>query len=137
MMDVELIITLFSIFLNILIVSYGFKNNTINNSDHVLKTSDSILKKSTNLPIFIVKIVVFSPIVLFFIIISIQLLKCLSLVFSNDILEYIAKFTVFHLIIYLICFLFSKKYNFDKISVGFFIWYLTKIIINLLLQLLS
>ena len=59
MVEVESVITLFLIFLNMLIVSYSFKDNIINNSDHVLKTSDSIFKKSTNLPIFIVKIIVF------------------------------------------------------------------------------
>ena len=137
MMDVESVITLFLIFLNILIVSYGFKDNIINNSDNELKTTDSILKRSTNLPIFIVKIIVFLSIILSFIIFSVPLLECISLGFSKDILEFIGDFTFAHLFFYLISFLFPPKYNFVQISVYYCIWNLIKVIINLSLPLLS
>ena len=141
MMDVESVITLFLIFLNILIVSYSFKNNIINNSDNELKTTDSILKKSTNLPIFIVKIIVFLSIILSFIIFSVPLLECISLWFPKDILEFIGEFigdfTFAHLFFYLISFLFPPKYNFVQVSVYYCIWNLIKVIINLSLPLLS
>jgi len=145
MIDIESVITLFLIFLNILIVSYGFKDNIINNSDDELKTSDSILKRSTDLPIFIVKIIVFFSIILSFMIFSVSLSECISLVFPNDIVKFIVEYIVgfivnfifIHLFIYLICFLFSKKYNFVKISVVYCILDLTLVIISLSFLLLS
>ena len=137
MIDFELIITLFLIFLNILIVIYSFKNNIINNSNNELKTTDSIFFKCTNLPILIVKIVVFLSVILSFLIFFGSLLESSRIGFLKDILEFILDFTFIHLVIYLICSLFSKKYNFIKISVTYCFIKLTQIIINLSLPLLS
>ena len=125
MMDVESVITLFLIFLNILIVSYSLKNN----SDNELKTSDNISKKSTNLHIFISNIVIFILINLSFMIFFVPLLVSIRIGFLNDILEFIFDFTLFHLDIYLIWSLFSKKYNFVKASIDFCIIQLIKIIV--------
>ena len=136
MIDVESVITLFLIFLNILIVSYSLKNN-INNSDDKLKTSNSIFKKSTDLPIFIVKTVFFLSVILSFIIFFRPLVGSSRIGFLNDILEFILEFTFIHLVIYSICSLFYKKYNFVKISVAYCIWHVIKIIIILSLQLLA
>ena len=135
MIDFELIITLFLIFLNILIVIYSFKKKDNNNLES--NKCDKFVKKMTNLPILIIKIVVFLSIILSFIIFFVPLLESSRIGFFKDLLEFILDFTFFHLVIYLICSLFSKKYNFIKISVSYCIIKLTQIIINLSLPLLS
>ena len=135
MIDFELLITVFLIFLNILIVSYSFKKKDNNNLESNI--CDKFVEKMTNLPILIIKIVVFLSIILSFIIFFVPLLESSRIGFFKDLLEFILDFTFFHLVIYLICSLFSKKYNFIKISIAYCIIKLTQIIINLSLLLLS
>ena len=112
----------------------------MNVEDNELKTSDSILKKCTNLLIFIVKIVVLISIIWLFEKFIVQLVECINLEFSHDILEFILysilNFTFIHLFIYLICYLFSKKYNFVKINIVCCILCLLEIISDLLFTLL-
>ena len=107
----------------------------MNVEDNKLKTSDSILKKCINLLIFIVKIVVLLSIIWLFLKFIVPLVECINLEFSNYILEFILysilNFTFINLFIYLICYLFSKKYNFVKINVVYCILYFIQIISDL------
>ena len=123
MIDFELLITVFLIFLNILIVSYSFKKKDNNNLES--NNCDKIVEKCTNLPIYFVKIAVFFLIIFFLSFITF-ILKSFQIQFLEDIIDFSLDFGSWHLLIYFIDYFIKEKYNFIKCS----IYYIIRILIK-------